>query len=263
MVYTAFFTHSWRLGGAPERVPMREGRQKDGENRKRLRPAPEKVPALRRQSRASAHRPGHSVQRFRLVRHRLCRQVQYEGRRSGRAGFVREERIVRQQRGNRQGFAGEGLQGQEAGQKEVSKRSLELQRLEVSAKRFAKFLVLQRQLDGGLQEAELFAGIVGNTFVDVGPQALFSGKNLHGVGQLNLAAGTRFGSLQAAKNGRRKNVAPGNREIGRRVRRFWLLHQIADAQQSLAELALRSGVARHDSIKLRLLVRHFFHGDGA
>src|SRR5262245_30709924 len=46
---------------------------------------------------------------------------------------------------------------------------LELERLQVTAKRFTKFLVLQRKLDGCLQKAKFFASVVRNALVDVRP----------------------------------------------------------------------------------------------
>src|SRR6266478_10258778 len=61
---------------ATVRVPMSEVRQKDGKNRKRVGPAPEKVSALRRKSRTPAVRSGDSVQRVGLVCDRLCGKIE-------------------------------------------------------------------------------------------------------------------------------------------------------------------------------------------
>src|SRR6266404_5600559 len=91
---------------------MPEVRPQHGKNRKRFRPTPEKMPALRRQSRIGNHRACDSIQRRRLVCDRLWREkAQRCGRRESRQTRWRNKRFSHQ--GKRLGQQGRSKSGEE------------------------------------------------------------------------------------------------------------------------------------------------------
>ena len=141
--------------------------------------------------------------------------------------------------------------------------TLEFQGFEVIAEGGAEFFVEQGELDGGSQESEFIARIVGNSLVNVSPQALLFGEESQAVGELDLTAGTGFGALEAVKDGGRKNVASGDRKVGRRGSWLGLFDEVADTQEAFAKGGDGRGFAVNDTVEVRLLVRHFFDGDGA
>src|ERR1700732_609671 len=103
---------------ASVRVQMPEMRPEDGKNRKHGRSAPEKVPALRRQSRSVVLRPRDPVQGLRLVRHGLwrkkVRQRRWE-RRQARGGIERFGKGF-------QGFEREGISNERFGNERFRKQ---------------------------------------------------------------------------------------------------------------------------------------------
>src|SRR5258706_372197 len=106
---------------------MPEVRPQHGKNRKRFRPTPEKMPALRRQSRIGNHRACDSIQRRRLVCDRLWwEKAQRCGRRESRQTRWRSKRFSRQGKGLGQqgrsfkGIVFQGRKRQEACKEKVS-----------------------------------------------------------------------------------------------------------------------------------------------
>ncbi len=140
---------------------------------------------------------------------------------------------------------------------------LELQSFEVIAEGGAEFFVEEGEFDGGFQETEFIARIVGNSFINVSPQALLFGKEAQAVGELDFAAGTGLGALEALKDGGRKDVTSCDGEIGRSIFGFRFFDEIANAQESFAKRGDGRGFAVNDTVKMRFLVRDFLDGDGA
>ena len=145
----------------------------------------------------------------------------------------------------------------------LCEESLELQGFEVFAEGGAEFLIEEGELDGGFQEAEFVARIVGNSFVNVSPQALLFGEEAQAVSELDFAAGAGLGAFQAIEDGGRENVTPGDGEIRGRFFGWGLFDEITDAQQAFAEGRDGRGFAVNDAVEMGFLVRHFFNGDGA
>ena len=81
---------------------------------------------------------------------------------------------------------------------------LELQGFEVVAEGGAEFIVEEGELDGGSQEAEFIARIVGNPFVNISPQALLFGEEAQAVGELDFATGAGLGAFEAIEDGGRR-----------------------------------------------------------
>jgi hypothetical protein len=92
---------------------------------------------------------------------------------------------------------------------------------------------------------------------------LLFGEDAHGVGELNLAACAGFGAFETIENRGRKDVATGDGEIGRGVRGFRFLDEIANAEEAFAERGEGRGFAGNDSVEMGFVVRNFFDGDRA
>ena len=90
---------------------------------------------------------------------------------------------------------------------------LQLQILQVLAKGSAQLFVLQRNLHRRFQKSQFVAGIVGNAFVDIRPEAVFVRQQAQRVGQLNFISRARLGALQAIENLWRQNVSPSDRQV--------------------------------------------------
>src|SRR5712692_301914 len=88
-----------------------------------------------------------------------------------------------------------------------AKQLLELQRAQVFAKVTPEVGVFERDLNRGLQEAEFVARVVGFTLVNVGPEPFFLCQQAQRVGELDLAAGSRRGALEAVERLRRQHVS--------------------------------------------------------
>src|SRR5260370_29466630 len=111
---------------------MLEVRPQHGKNRKRLRPAPEKMPALRRKSRIGNHRALDSIQRRGLVRDGLwwkegkCRRRrQSRQARRGNKRSRQQRKRIREQGIGEQGYSFqryERQQKKEAREKEINRR---------------------------------------------------------------------------------------------------------------------------------------------
>jgi hypothetical protein len=108
---------SRRLPGAAVRVQMPEVQSPHRKNRTRERSASQKMPALRRQSRIAHLCARHPIQRFRLVRHRLRRQISRRRKRQRRKILLRQKRFQRLQ-----GFFGQRLLIQRILDKRLKKR---------------------------------------------------------------------------------------------------------------------------------------------
>src|SRR5712664_1644531 len=105
---------------------MLEVRPQHGKNRKRLRPAPEKMPALRRQSRIGDHRAVDSIQRRGLVRDGLRRKKArcQRRRQSGQARHGNKRSREQRERIGEQGRSFQGFereQRKETREKEISR----------------------------------------------------------------------------------------------------------------------------------------------
>src|SRR5882757_74859 len=87
--------------------------------------------------------------------------------------------------------------------------SLQFQILQVVTKVPAKLFILQGNFHGCFQKPQLVARIVGNAFINVGPQTIFLRQNAQCVGQLNFVSSARLGTLQTIENLWRQNVASG------------------------------------------------------
>src|SRR5260370_5673973 len=106
---------------------MPEMRPLDRENRKRRRPASEKVPALRRQSRSSHLGIVHSIQGLRLVRHRLRRKkirLRHAQRRQARNRIQRRLQGFRREGFSTEGFRNQGFRNQRFGSEREENRKI-------------------------------------------------------------------------------------------------------------------------------------------
>src|SRR4029077_9781498 len=90
---------------------------------------------------------------------------------------------------------------------------LQFQSLQVLAEVAAKLRILQGDFHGRFQKSEFVACIVGNTLVNVRPQAVFLRQDAQRIGQLDFVSCSRLGTRQTIKNLRGQYVAPGNRQV--------------------------------------------------
>jgi hypothetical protein len=75
--------------------------------------------------------------------------------------------------------------------------------------------MLQAQVHGGLQKAQLAATVVAGAFVTV-CKHLFAAQQLrNAIGQLNLAPHTSWIALQLIEDARRQEIAADHRQCGR------------------------------------------------
>src|SRR2546422_6654065 len=96
---------------------------------------------------------------------------------------------------------------------QMPSRYLEFQALQVFAEVAAKLRILQRNFHGRFQKSQFVARIVGNTVINVRPQAVLLRQDAQRIGQLDFVSGPRLGARQTIKNLRRQYVAPGNRQV--------------------------------------------------
>src|SRR5439155_15737465 len=105
---------------------------------------------------------------------------------------------------------------------------LELQRLQVLAKGADQVRALERKLHGGLQEAELVAGVVPDPLEAIAVELAPLPQGAQAVGELDLASLVAGSALQAVEDVGGEDVTPDDREVARRRLRPRLLDQVAD-----------------------------------
>src|SRR5580704_1309525 len=140
---------------------------------------------------------------------------------------------------------------------------LKFQILQIFAKVAAQLIVLQRDFDGRFQESQFVARIIGYAFIDVRPKTVLLGQEAQRVRQLNFISSTRLGALQAIENLWRQDIAPGDGQVGRSIRRFRFFHQVTNPQKPRTERRQRRGLPVDDAIKMGFFPRHFLHRNSA
>src|SRR6266404_3256198 len=96
---------------------------------------------------------------------------------------------------------------------------LQLERTQILPKIPAELLVLNSNLDGGLQKSELVPRVIRLPLVHMRVKSGFLCQQSQPVGQLYLAPLAGSGPFQTIEDFRWKNVPPGNAQGGRRLRR--------------------------------------------
>lgn len=140
---------------------------------------------------------------------------------------------------------------------------LELQGFEVVAEGGAQFRVLQGNLHGGFQETEFVSRIVGNSLINVSPKSLFLDEKAQRIGELNFVSGAGLDAFQAIENRGWQNVAAGDGEIRWRFLGLGFFHEVANAQQAVAEGRLWSRHGVDDAVEMRFIFGNLFDGNGA
>jgi hypothetical protein len=119
-------------------------------------------------------------------------------------------------------------------------------RLQVGTEFIAKIVAAQRELDGGLQEAQLVAGIIARAFEHIPINRPVAQKVLESVGQLNFAAASGLDRFDGLENFGGQHIAADNSKVGGSLGRLGLLHQVANPEQAILAGAVghRLGVDR-------------------
>src|SRR5262245_44419188 len=94
---------------------------------------------------------------------------------------------------------------------------LEPQALQVLAEGAAQVVALERELDRGLQEAQLVSGVVARALEAVAVQAPVLAQGAQAVRELDLAAGVARRGGQGLEDVGREDVAPDDGEVARRL----------------------------------------------
>src|SRR4051794_39066443 len=115
------------------------------------------------------------------------------------------------------------------------------QRLEVRAKLIAQRRMAQRVIDGRLEIAEFFAGVVTLPFEDVAVKRAGANELAQRVGELDFAARTAFRFFEQREDVGRQDVASDDR-VARRRLHLRLLDHVRNVKATVAER-----VAGHDS----------------
>src|SRR5579875_1997415 len=111
-------------------------------------------------------------------------------------------------------------------------RDLELLLPEPIAEARPKVAALKRELDRGLEEAELVAGVVTGAFVGEAVDLLVLQKRLDAIGELDFAAGTGRDLLEHLEDAWREDVAADNGVLAGRFLGLRLLDHVANVEQA-------------------------------
>ncbi len=118
--------------------------------------------------------------------------------------------------------------------------------LEICPKLGREVRAFEGEVDGGLQKAELSAGVMSGAGEHAGVDRTFVYKAPQAVGQLDLTAGVLLDLLQGCEDIRRQDVASDDGEVRRRALGLWFLYQVADFEHAVADrFGVNNAVAAH------------------
>src|SRR5215467_7156953 len=127
-----------------------------------------------------------------------------------------------------------------ASNRPTRRSALERQALQVRAKGVREIRTRQREVDGGLEEAELLPRVVAPALELHGVDGAPAAQRAQAVGELDLAARVGKCFREDGEEVRGEYVAADDREVRGRVLRIWLLHEIDHLEDVAPE------TARHD-----------------
>ena len=117
-------------------------------------------------------------------------------------------------------------------------------------------VAVERELDGRLQEVDLLAHVVAAVRADRAVHRLRLHEQRDRVGELELAACTRFDPIERVEDVGREEIAPAHREVRRRVLALRLLDDAAQLDEPVGRFADRIRAAvRGDFLRRHLLQR--------
>ena len=114
--------------------------------------------------------------------------------------------------------------------------------------RLSQVRPLERQFDRRLQESELVSRVVPFALEQITVDGFFGEQTPKPVGQLDFASRAAAGGGEFLEDGRRKDVASDDGQVGRRLARLWLLDHVVDAKQPAMRMLVGDGVPPDDAV---------------
>src|SRR2546423_1789424 len=130
--------------------------------------------------------------------------------------------------------------------------------LHLRAQAVAQVVTRHAEGDVGAEKAGLGAAIMPLALELDAVEALRPGEADHGVGKLDFAAGAVLLGFQYLEDLRLQDIAPGDRQVGRRGALWRLFHHAVDLENVGMLVALADAA---DAVLMRQMRRHFFHRD--
>src|SRR5690606_10598978 len=123
---------------------------------------------------------------------------------------------------------------------------------------FAELLVVEREADRRLDQANVGTAVEARAAEAVGVDLLLAQQAGDGVGELDLPAGAAAGLLQMVEDRPGQDVAADHCQGARRLLGPWLLDHAPDRTAAVAEVP-----GLDDAVAAGLLARHVLHRDRA
>src|SRR5258708_7133669 len=111
-------------------------------------------------------------------------------------------------------------------------RTLKREGFEPGAEGGAEVVAFEGELDGGLEEAHLVAGIVSLAFVAEAIDLFVLEEGLDGVGELEFAACAWGDGFEHVEDARREDVAADDGVFGWGVFELWFFDHVFDVEEA-------------------------------